>query len=94
MSANVDRPTSSKYVDFQEYVDFQLRKARQQIRSTDLLTAATFTAVLVVGYLLLFVVADQWLFTGGIPTALRWGGLVIWGIALVGWIGWRLLAPS
>jgi len=93
MSASVDPQASGKYVDFQEYVDFQLRKARQQIRSTDLLTAGTVTAVLVIGYLLLFIVADQWLVPGGLPKVVRWVGLVSWLALLGGWIAWRMAAP-
>ncbi|MDX1967498.1 MAG: hypothetical protein SFV23_10030, partial [Planctomycetaceae bacterium] len=93
MSASVDPQASGKYVDFQEYVDFQLRKARQQIRSTDLLTAGTVSAVLVIGYLLLFIVADQWLIAGGLPRVVRWIGLVGWLATLGGWIGWRMAAP-
>lgn len=93
MSANVERPAAGKYVDFQEYVDFQLGKARQQIRNTDLLTAATFTGVLVLGYLLLFLFADQWVFANGVPASLRWLGLLGW-LAIVGcWVSWSFIRP-
>lgn len=93
MPSPAETANNTNYVDFQEYVDFQLRKARQQIRATDLLTAGTIAAVLAIGYLLAFVIADQWLFAGGLPMAVRWTGLVLWGTLLVTWIGFRLAVP-
>jgi collagen type III alpha len=93
MASPVDQKPAQNYVDFQEYVDFQLRKARQQIRSTDLLTAGTVAAVIVVGYLLAFVIADQWLFAGGLPRSWRWIGLVVWIGLLAGWLVWRFGIP-
>jgi len=93
MASPTESANNTNYVDFQEYVDFQLRKARQQIRMTDLLTAGTVAAVLAVGYLLAFVVADQWLFASGLPTAVRWTGLVLWVSLLTLWIGFRLAVP-
>lgn len=84
---------NTNYVDFQEYVDFQLRKARQQIRMTDVLTAGTMAAVLLVGYLLVFVIADQWLFSNGVPSVIRWIGITFWGTVLAVWISFRLAIP-
>jgi hypothetical protein len=93
MAGRADAQGTGNYVDFQEYVDFQLRKTRDQIRTTDLLTGATVAAVLVLGYLLLFIVADQWLFPRGVPVAIRWIGLLAWGAAVGGWVALRLGLP-
>ncbi|MFO1092991.1 MAG: hypothetical protein U0992_06720 [Planctomycetaceae bacterium] len=56
---------SKKYVNFDEYVDFQVDKTRAGIRNTDLLFAAVTVLLAVVSYLLAFVIADQWLIDGG-----------------------------
>ncbi|MDZ4687029.1 MAG: hypothetical protein SH850_18285, partial [Planctomycetaceae bacterium] len=93
MASTVDPKPAEQYVDFEEYVDFQLKKARQQIRATDLLMAGTVAAVIVVAYLLAFVVADQWLFAGGLPSAWRWTGLLVWIAALCGWLVWKFGVP-
>ena len=93
MASTVDRKPAEQYVDFEEYVDYQLKKTRQQIRSADLLMAVTVAAVIVVGYLLAFVIADQWLLAGGLPTTWRWMGLLVWLAALGGWLLWRFGVP-
>jgi len=96
MSAVVGEPAaggSQKYVNFDEYVDFQVNKTRASIRYTDLLLAVVTVLLVVAGYLLLFVVADQWLIEGGFSDWTRTGLLA----AVVGFIGvwttWKIILP-
>ena len=44
-------PDPSHYVDYEEYVDFQLEKTRSSIKLTDIFTTLTTLAVAVIGYL-------------------------------------------
>ncbi|MEI8022250.1 MAG: hypothetical protein WCH39_28830, partial [Schlesneria sp.] len=56
---------AGNYVDFDEYVGLKLEKTRSTIRTTDLLTALAGVAAMFLGYLLLFVVFDQWVVRDG-----------------------------
>jgi hypothetical protein len=58
-------PAARQYVDYDEYVDFQIEKARAHIKATDIFTTVTLVTAVFVGYLLLFVVCDQWILDGG-----------------------------
>jgi hypothetical protein len=93
MATATEQKSAEKYVDFAEYVDYQLQKARRQIKSTDLLTAATVAAVMTLAYLLLFVICDHWLVPGGIPAWARWVGLVLWLAGLLVWLSCKLFWP-
>ena len=84
----------SSYVEFDEYIDFQLQKTRTGIKATDLLTALAGVATLFLGYLLLFVVFDHWVLPGGFSMAGRWlmlGGLAA---ACTAWLVWKVVLPS
>ena len=54
-----------QYVDYDEFVDFQIEKARNHIKATDIFTTLTSLAAAFVGYLLVFVVCDHWVIAGG-----------------------------
>lgn len=90
--ATVQRP-EERYVDFDEYIDLQLAKARNGIKWTDILAAAAGVGALVVAYLVLFVIADHWLFEGGIPTRPRQILLGLVGVIALAWIGWKVVWP-
>jgi collagen type III alpha len=92
-TATADQNSSSRYVGFDEYVELQLQRTTQQIRSTDVLLASTVAAVIVLSYLLLFVVADSWLFPQGLPWVVRSIGFALWSIGLVVWLGWSFRGP-
>ena len=64
-------PEAAHYVDYEEYVDFQLEKTRSSIKLTDIFTTLTALAVAVIGYLLVFVILDQWVLDGGFGYASR-----------------------
>src|SRR5690348_3056618 len=73
MSSTAAGPSdSSRYLDFDEYVDLKLQKTRSTIKSTDILVALAGVAAMFLGYLLVFVVFDQWVVPGGFGIGLRW----------------------
>jgi hypothetical protein len=81
------------YVEYEEYVDFQLEKTRSIVKRTDILTTLTSLAVAVIGYLFVFVVFDQWILAGGFGYASR---VVLLGLmlgAVTATLVWRVLLP-
>ena len=87
MASTVETPNSQQYVDFDEYIDYQLQKTRGNIKSTDILTAFAFIAAFVLAYLLLFVVSDHWLVTDGFSQSTRIVLLSLVGLLMPA--GWR-----
>ncbi len=86
-------PDAHHYVDYEEYVDFQLEKTRSSIKLNDIFTTLTALAVLVIGYLLAFVVLDQWVLEGGFGYAARVGLLSLLTVGVLGILTWRVLLP-
>src|SRR5436189_5605577 len=88
------RPSDAKhYVEYEEYVDYQLEKTRSIVKRTDILTTVTTLAVAVIAYLFAFVVFDQWIIPGGFGYAAR---VVLLGLVLsvvTGTLIWRVLFP-
>jgi len=93
--ATTTSPTGRRnYVDFDEYIDFQLRKTQSGIKTVDILTALAGVATLFLAYLLAFVVFDHWIVDGGFSPPARWmmlGGLLV---ACAVWIVWMVILPS
>lgn len=92
-SGSLPGSSSKKYVDFDEFVAFQLEKARSGIRANDLLMGAVGLGVFVASYLFVFLILDQWVFAQGVGTALR---IAMWlGMAtvVVAWIAWKVAGP-
>ena len=82
------------YVDFDEYVGLKLERTRSTIRTTDLLTALAGVVAMFFGYLLVFVVLDQWVIRDGFGIAWRWFLLSILMISTVAWLVWKIGIPS
>ena len=61
-----------EFVDYDRYIDRQLRKARSQIRSVDTLSSIIICVTGILGYLLLSVLIDHWMVKGGLSTVGRW----------------------
>lgn len=96
MSAVVDkqaRTGAQKYVNFDEFVDFQVNKTRTGIRHADLLQAVVTVLLIFTGYLLAFVVADQWLIEGGVAYGPRLIMLAGVGAFLCGWTIGKIVLP-
>lgn len=86
-------PDSRNYVEYAEYVDFQLDKTRAIVKRTDILTTLMALAVGVIGYLLAFVVFDQWIIDGGFGYASRVVLLVIVAAVVLVTLAWRVMLP-
>ncbi len=93
MSASAGSANSARYVDFDEYVDLKLQKTRATIKTTDLLVALAGVAAMFLGYLLTFVVLDQWVVPGGFGIGLRWTLLLTLLVATVAWLVWKVGRP-
>jgi collagen type III alpha len=81
------------YVDFDEYIDIQLRKAGSTIKSTDVMTAVVGAGTLLTAYLLIFIMLDQWVVPGGFSPTSRLLLLSALLVGVAGWIGWKVLWP-
>ena len=93
MSASAGSANSSRYVDFDEYVDLKLQKTRATIKTTDLFVALAGVAAMFLGYLLAFVVLDQWVVPGGFGIGLRWTLLLTLLVATAAWLAWKVGRP-
>ena len=93
MASTLETPNSQQYVDFDEYIDYQLQKTRGNIKSTDILTAFACIAAFVLAYLLLFVVSDHWLVTDGFSQTARVVLLSLVGLLSAGWFAWKVVWP-
>lgn len=83
----------SQYVDFDEYIDFQLQKTRSTIKWTDIATAAVGLGTLVLTYLLFFVVLDHWVIDGGFGRTARLAMLGFVALIAVGWLAVLIARP-
>jgi collagen type III alpha len=94
MSTTLDRRKAQKnYAEFDEYISYQLQKTQTGIRSTDIFTALCGAAVFVVSYLLVFVIFDHWVVTGGFGPGMR---IILLSGLLIGtlvWLGWKVVWP-
>ncbi|MDB5346952.1 MAG: hypothetical protein JWP89_5329 [Schlesneria sp.] len=84
---------SSRYLDFDEYVDLKLQKTRSTIKTTDILVALAGVAAMFLGYLLVFVIFDQWVVLGGFSIGLRWLLLSTLLLLTGAWLGWKVGRP-
>jgi hypothetical protein len=94
MSTTIESSDSEQYLDYDDYVDFQLDKTRAHIRGTDVLTAVVGVGTLTLGYLLAFVVFDQWVIPGGFGYATRVAMWSIVGVIAIGWLLWKVAIPQ
>ena len=94
MATSIQQKSKHQYVDFDEYIDYQLQKTRSNIKVTDILTALVGIAVLVLSYVLVFVVFDHWVIAGGFSRTTRILMLSVVIIAAVIWIGWKVVIPN
>ena len=62
-----------------EYVAYQLLQTQSRIKLTEMLTVSARLGIFVCGYVLAFVVLDQWLIPGGFGAVARWLALSVLG---------------
>ena len=85
--------SAGNYADFDEYIEYQIKKTRSGIKATDLITTGLTIAIFVIAYLLVFTLLDHWVIPGGF--SLRWR-LILFGLVVVtasAWIVWKLVLP-
>lgn len=93
MATSSDPVHGHEFVNFDEYIDIQLRKTGSTIKSTDVLTAVVGILTLVTLYLLLFVIFDHWLVPGGFGPVTRGIMLAIVGSAACAWLVMKVIVP-
>ena len=84
---------TTQYVDFDEFIDFQLKKTRAQVRITDLLTALAGIATLVLTYLLVFTLLDHWVIDGGFQPQTRAIMLLVLALISGAWLIRSVVVP-
>lgn len=85
--------TAGNYADFDEYIEYQIRKTRSGIKWTELLTSGLAVAVFVLCYLLVFTLLDHWVVPGGFSVRARAIMLGIMVVTASGWVAWKLVRP-
>src|SRR4029079_8274841 len=94
MASSVETKLPQQYVDFDEYIDFQVQKTRASIRLTDVLTGFAGVATFVVVYLIVFSLLDHWVIDGGFSPFAR--GVMFAGVVVISmaWMAWKALIPG
>ena len=93
MSTSMKPNISQQYVDFDEYIDFQLQRTRSNIKLTDILTALAGVATLSLGYFLVFTALDHWIISGGFGNTARVLMFSVLLLALLTWLTWKVVVP-
>ena len=91
MSTTVEQ--TRQYAEFDEYIEFQLKRLRSGIRMNDVFTALCGIAVIVTAYLLTFVVLDHWVIDGGFSHSTRLLYMLLLLIGTAAWVGLRVVRP-
>lgn len=91
MSTTVEQ--TRQYAEFDEYIEFQLKRLRSGIRMNDVFTALCGIAVIVTAYLLTFVVLDHWVIDGGFSHSTRLLSMLLLLIGTAAWVGLRVVRP-
>ncbi|HQX53963.1 MAG TPA: hypothetical protein PLR25_28880, partial [Planctomycetaceae bacterium] len=86
--STVSDKNQQSYADADEFIQYQLEKARSRIKATDLLTAGVLAGLVLVGYVLTFTLLDHWVIKGGFGAFTR-AGLLATVLILCGVILYR-----
>lgn len=93
MSSTTPSQSSSKYVDYDEFVDYQLEKTRGEIKWNDVLTTMAGIAALTLAYLFVFTLLDHWVIEGGFSRGTRAVLLTLLVAVSLGWTIWKIVLP-
>ena len=85
-TATAPERSHAPYAEPDEYIDYQLRKTQTGIKRMDMLTAGVVAVTVLIGYVLLFVLSDHWLFEGGVGGTLR----VLMFLPVMSFVGWLI----
>jgi hypothetical protein len=96
MAASVEPHSDApaqQYVDFDEYVEYQVGKTQARIKTTEIATACFAAGTMFLACLLVFVVLDQWAIPGGFGVTAR--SLMLAGLlgSVAVWLISRALIP-
>jgi hypothetical protein len=80
-------PAAGKLVEYEEFIESQLRKTRSRVRGVDIAAAVMVLVAATIGFFLLVAVVDHWLITGGLDF---WGRLVLLAGYLTAAIYWTV----
>ncbi|MCA8999850.1 MAG: hypothetical protein KDA80_22840, partial [Planctomycetaceae bacterium] len=85
---------SGNFVEFDEFLEIQLAKARTGIHRTDLISSVVILLAVFCAYVLVFTIFDHWIIAGGFSDGARL--LLFTGIATftVGWSVWKIVLPG
>ena len=85
-TATAPERSHAPYAEPDEYIEYQLRRTQAGIKRNDMLTAVAVAVTVVVGYVLLFVLSDHWLFDGGVGSGMR----LLMLLPVLGALGWLI----
>jgi collagen type III alpha len=85
--------TDQNYVDYGEYIDFQLQKTQNQIKATDFFVALIGIVTFLISYLLIFTLLDHWVIPGGFSNGMRLALLTIIILISGTWVFFKVVIP-
>ena len=101
-SSTINRPQNNQpggnpqdqgtLLQFAEFVDQQLGKTKSQVKSVEMFTEMLLLGAATLGYMLLIVLADHWVFTGGLGMFTRTLAFLVLLGGVGSWV-WFRLAP-
>jgi hypothetical protein len=83
-SPQPDYAPGAQFVEYEEFIESQLRRTRSHVRSVDLAAGVMLLLAGTLSYFLLAALIDHWLVSGGLGF---WGRLILWFGLLAG-AGW------
>ena len=84
------RPRSGKFVEYDRYIESQLRRTRRQVKGIDLAASLMLLAAGSMVYLLLAALADHWLVPGGMGFGGRLACLSLFVAGVLAYVAGRL----
>ncbi|MEX0677165.1 MAG: hypothetical protein WD063_08830 [Pirellulales bacterium] len=77
--------TNTKLVEYEEFIENQLRKTRSHVRGVDVAAGLMILVAGTMGYFFLAALVDHWLIAGGLA---YWGRFLLWGVYLAAATYW------
>ncbi len=85
------KEASGAFVAYDQFIDDQLHTARRQVRTVDIAVSLTTLGAGTLGFFLLAVLCDHWLFSGGLGTLGRWLALLVYLAGVLTYCWYSLL---
>ncbi|MGH7135456.1 MAG: hypothetical protein ACREHD_06925, partial [Pirellulales bacterium] len=80
-----------KVVEYDRYIDAQLRRTRRQVKNVDIATSLMLLAVGSLAYLMAVALADHWIVTGGLSFAGRVAAFSLLAVGVLTYVVLRLV---